>query len=159
MNSLSYHKLLHIGNEAGMSALLGNIVEFSKEHKNWSQYAERLLHFLMANQIQQAERKCTVLLSMIGPKASKQLASLTIRSKPGEKSFQELLELMKEHNHPTPSTIVLHFKFHTRDSTTPRRVNSNLHSSVTGFSSDVWNHLTSNTGRIATRSTGVWSAG
>ena len=55
-----------------------------------------------------------VLLSVIGQKAYKQLACLTVPSKPGEKSFQELLELMKEHHDMTPSTIVQRFKFHTR---------------------------------------------
>ena len=89
------HKLLHIGNEAGMSALQANIGEFSEEHENWSQYAEHLQHFLMTNQIQQAERKHPVLLSVISLKAYKQLAGLTVPIKPQEKTFQELLELKK----------------------------------------------------------------
>ena len=123
MNYLEFIKLtqtkikqitVHIGDKVGMSALLQSIGQFSEEHKSWSQYAEHSQHFPTANQIQQAERKRAVLLSVIGLKAYKQLASLTVPSKPGEKLFQELLESIKEHHDPTPSTIVQCFKFHMR---------------------------------------------
>ena len=34
--------------------------------------------------------------------------------KPGEKSYEDLVKVLKEHHNPTPSEIVQRYKFHTR---------------------------------------------
>ena len=96
-----------------MAARIGSIGEFHE----WTQYAERLHHFLTANGISDANRKRVVLLSVFGPKAYKLLASLVAPSKPGDKSYAELVKTMEEHHCPAPSEIVqrfMLFMFHTR---------------------------------------------
>ena len=51
-----------------MSACLGQVGEFAEGSEEWTQYAERLGHFMAADGIEEAERKRDVLLSVIGPK-------------------------------------------------------------------------------------------
>ena len=48
---------------------------------------------------------------MIGPKSYKLLSSLVAPSKPGEKTYGELVKKVEKHHCPPPSEIV--FKFHT----------------------------------------------
>ena len=49
-----------------------------------------------------------------GPKAYKLLGSLIALAKPGEKTYEELVEVMTQHHNPPPSEIVQRYKFHTR---------------------------------------------
>lgn len=97
-----------------MAGQIGAIGEFEEGREEWTQYAERLGHFLVANGITEDERKRAVLLSVIGPKAYKLLGSLVAPKKPGEKSYAELVKVMTDHYNPLPSEIVQRFKFHTR---------------------------------------------
>ena len=82
--------------------------------EEWTQYAERLGHFLTANRITDREKKRAVFLSVIGPKAYKLLGSLIAPAKPGGKTYEELVEVMMQHHNPPPSEIIQRYKFHTR---------------------------------------------
>ena len=53
-------------------------------------------------------------LSIIGPTTYKLLSSMIAPDKPGEKSYEDLVKVLKEHHNPTPSEIVQRYKFHTR---------------------------------------------
>ena len=53
-------------------------------------------------------------LSIIGPTTYKLLSSMIAPDKPGEKSYEDLVKVLKEHRNPTPSEIVQRYKFHTR---------------------------------------------
>lgn len=75
----------------GTFASFGNIGEYHEGREDWKQYAERLEHFLAANGITNADRKMSVFLSVIGPKAYKLLASLVAPLNPGEMSYVTLL--------------------------------------------------------------------
>ena len=97
-----------------MSTQFGAIGEFEAGREKWSQYAERLRHFLVANGITDDDRKRAVFLSVIGPKAYQLLSSLVAPEKPGDKSYGNLIELLTGHYEPPPSEIVQRFKFHTR---------------------------------------------
>ena len=59
--------------------------------EEWSQYAERLDHFLSANAIAD-EKKKDVFLSVIGPQTYKLLKSLVAPAKPGEKEYNRLVQ-------------------------------------------------------------------
>lgn len=50
-----------------MAAILGKVEEFDSKKEEWSQYVERLDHFFAANVIEDAARKRSVFLSVIGP--------------------------------------------------------------------------------------------
>ncbi len=97
-----------------LMALFGQIGEFIPEQEEWPQYVERLEHFLCANAITNEERKRAVFLSTIGPKVYKLLCSLLSPVKPVDKSFAELVDVLKSHYSPKPSVIVQRFRFHTR---------------------------------------------
>ena len=78
-----------------------------------AEYAERLGHFLTANGITDGDKKRAVFLSVICPKAYKLLGNLIAPAKPGEKWYEELVEVMMQHHNPPPSEIVQKYKFHT----------------------------------------------
>ena len=97
-----------------MAALIGVVGEFDAEKEEWTQYAERLSHFFEANLIVDEERKKSLLLTMMGPSAFKLLRNLVSPAKPGDKTYVELVETMKQHHNPTPSEIVQRYKFNSR---------------------------------------------
>ena len=53
-------------------------------------------------------------LSVIGPTTYKLLASLIATDKLGDKEYEELVKVLKEHHNPTLSEIVQRCKFHTQ---------------------------------------------
>ena len=59
-----------------------------------------------ANSIQDSTKKSSVFLSVIGPTTYKLLSSLIVPDKPGDKDYEELVKVIKEHHNPNPSEIV-----------------------------------------------------
>ncbi len=78
------------------------------------QYEERLGHFFVANGIDDAEKKQAAFLSLIGASTYKLLHNLIYPSRPGEKTYTELTQVLSRHFNPTPSVIVKRFRFHSR---------------------------------------------
>ena len=97
-----------------MAASIGSVGEFAPDQEDWTQYAERLGHFLTANGIEEAGRKRAVLLTTIGPKAYKLLRTLVSPEKPGDKTYDELVAAMQQHHNPKPSAIVQRYRFNCR---------------------------------------------
>ena len=94
--------------------MYGRIDEYHPEgEETWGEYIERLEHFFTANDVGQDKRK-SVLLSVCGAKAYKLMCNLLAPSKPGEKTFTELVTLLKNHYNPVPSEIAQRFKFNNR---------------------------------------------
>ena len=60
------------------------------------------------------DKKKAILLSLIGPSAYKLLRSLVSPHKPGDKTYQELVEIMKMHHNPIPLETVERHKFNCR---------------------------------------------
>ena len=101
------------GDEGGialMTATFGKVEEFDSKKEEWSQYVERLQHFFVANDIVDAEKKRAVFLSLVGPATYKLLGDLLAPAKPGDKSYDELVEVVMNHCNPTQSEIVERFK-------------------------------------------------
>ena len=59
-------------------------------------------------------KKHSVLLADIGPSTYTLLSSLVSPEKPRDKSFDDLIALLKNHFNPEPSEIVERYKYHTR---------------------------------------------
>ena len=97
-----------------MSALVGKIEEFNSAKEEWPQYVERIEHFFVANGITTGDKKRATFLSLIGPSTYKLVRSLVAPTKPGEKSYTDLVEALSNHFSPTPSETVQRFKFHSR---------------------------------------------
>ena len=87
-------------------ATLGKVDEFDASKEEWPQYEERLTHFFQANDIDYAEKKRAVLLSVVGPATYKLLRSLLAPAKPGEKNYGELVATLLAHYSPPPSEII-----------------------------------------------------
>ena len=97
-----------------MATVFGKIEEFDSSQEDWPQYMERLGYFFDANGIESAEKKRAVLLTLFGAATYKLLRNLVAPSKPGEKTYQELIQALTVHFSSTPSPIVCRFKFHSR---------------------------------------------
>ena len=97
-----------------MPTVFGKIAEFDSSQDDWPQYMESLGYFFNANGIESMEKKRAVLLTLIGATTYKILHSLAAPSKPGEKTYQELIQALTAHFSPTPSPIMCRFKFLSR---------------------------------------------
>ena len=89
-----------------MAGLLGKIDEFNSDLEEWPQYVERLGHFFEANGITGADnatKRRSTFLSVIGPGPYKLLRSLLTPDKPSDKTFEELTALLAKHYSPPPS--------------------------------------------------------
>ena len=97
-------------------ALIGKIEEYN-ENDSWIEYTERPEHYFAVNEItdKKKKKKRAVLLSTCAWSENLQASqSLVNPKKPTDKSFQELVNLMKNNLNPRPSSIVYWFKFNSR---------------------------------------------
>lgn len=100
-----------------MAGLLGRIEQYDIEVEEWPQYIERLQHFFTANGIvgeDNAEKRRSTFLTVIGPAPYKLLRSLLAPTRPDEKTFEQLAETLANHYSPPPSEVIQRFRFNTR---------------------------------------------
>ena len=100
---------------------------FSGESQDWDTYAERLEQHFIANDLEELSqegntdaairtrenKRRAILLSVIGSETYSVVRNLCLPTKPANKTFKELLIILKEHFSPTPPETVQRFKFHT----------------------------------------------
>lgn len=91
-----------------MAGIIGNIGHFDENVEQWSSYTERFQYFIEANEI------VPTFLSVIGPKCYNLLRSLLQPEKPGTKTYQEIVNVLKGHFSPKPLVIAERFRFHHR---------------------------------------------
>ena len=96
------------------AALVGSTAPFDSETQTWEEYCEVLHHFFEANEITDASRQKAILLSSVGSQTYSLARNLVSPAKPGDKTFAELVKILKEHFNPKPSEIVQWFKFNSR---------------------------------------------
>ncbi|KAJ8027406.1 hypothetical protein HOLleu_32542 [Holothuria leucospilota] len=94
--------------------MIGTLQQYNSDIETWTEYVERMEHFFDANEIAENEKRKAVLLSSVGPKTYKLMKTLLSPATPRDKTFTELVKLVKEHECPKPSPIVQRFKFNTR---------------------------------------------
>ena len=97
-----------------MATRHGSIGEFDPSVEEWKSYTERLEQYFVANDVENAEKRRAILLSVCGPSTYQLVRNLVAPSKPTEKSFEEIVTLVKEYHHPPPSVIVERFNFNSR---------------------------------------------
>lgn len=98
-----------------MATSIGKIEPFDPRNgEDWTHYVERLEYYFLANGIQAAEKKRAVLISVMGPQAYKLLRTLISPSMPNDKSFSQLVDVLKNHYDPKPSEIIQRFHFNSR---------------------------------------------
>ena len=84
----------------------GRTLDFDEKLEDWIQYSEQLEHFLTANDIDDANKKRVILLTVTGPKVCKLLQSLVAPERLEDKSYTELVEAMRKHRNPKPPKIM-----------------------------------------------------
>lgn len=97
-----------------MAALVGNIGPFDESTEQWSSYTERFEYFVLANKIKQ-EVLVPTFLSVMGGKTFNLLRSLVQPEKPGDKDYNDIVKILKNHFAPKPLIIAERFRFHKRN--------------------------------------------
>ncbi len=97
-----------------MASLVGTVTPFDSQSQSWEEYCEILQHFFEANEITEATKQKAILLSSVGSQTYSLLRNLLSPVKPGSKTVDELMDLLKQHFNPKPSEIVQRFKFNSR---------------------------------------------
>ena len=95
-------------------ALHGVIGSFDPAQEEWCEYAERLTHYFVANDIAADEKKRAILLTAVGPSTYRLMKTLASPRRLEEHRFAELVELATKHYNPRPSPIVKRFEFNSR---------------------------------------------
>ena len=90
------------------------IGEFDSTREDWTSYTERLAQYFVANDITDARKKRAILLSACGPSTYQLIRNLASPTKPAEKSYDDLVKLISDHLHPTPTIACQRYNFNTR---------------------------------------------
>ena len=92
----------------------GKLSEFDPQREDWISYSERLQAYFEANDIESADKKKAIFLSVVGAGTYQLIRSLVAPQLPSAKNFDDLVKVVQEHYQPTPSVIVQRFKFNSR---------------------------------------------
>ena len=82
----------------------GTIGDFQPGVEDWVSYTERLEQYFTANGIatDAAEQRRAILLSVCGPATYQLIRNLVAPAKPTDKTFAQLVALVKEHQQQHP---------------------------------------------------------
>ena len=105
---LGYHTFLATRHTTEMAAH-DSMNAFNLHTEDWTIYAEWLEHYLVANSVEDAGKLWAILLYVCGSPTYKLLHSLVEGGKVDEKSYDELVKVLKLHYNPKPSVIVQGF--------------------------------------------------
>ena len=94
-------------------ALYGQVSTFDNG-EDCTQYIERLDYYFVANGIEDATKRRAILLSVVGANTYRLIRNLVAPAKQDDKTYEELMDLMKKHQCPAPSETVQRFKFNNR---------------------------------------------
>ena len=94
----------------------GTMKQFNPEVDDWPTYIERLQHYFVANDVDAAEKKRAIPLTVCGAPTYKLLRSLVPDGKLDGNSatYDSLVKLLKDYYNPKPSPIVQRFHFNSR---------------------------------------------
>ena len=93
---------------------IGKITEFVEGKETFENYVERMEQFFDANDIKD-EKKVVVLLSVVGASTYGVIRNLSQPTLPKDKTYNDLVGLLKKHYNPKPLVISEQFKFNRRN--------------------------------------------
>ncbi|XP_039543047.1 uncharacterized protein K02A2.6-like [Pimephales promelas] len=93
---------------------IGSLAAFDAQAQTWEEYSEVLEQFFVANGIEDEGKQRAILISVVGPQTYSVMRNILSPTKPSEKTFQQLVTLLKNHFNPQPSEIVQRFRFDSR---------------------------------------------
>ena len=94
-------------------ATFGKIDEFNVKD-DWSQYIERLGHYFSANDITDISKQKAILLSVLSAETYTLMHNVSVPNLPGTKTYDQLVELVKDYLCPEPNIIVQRCLFNSR---------------------------------------------
>lgn len=95
-------------------AIIGTLAAFDAKTQTWEEYCEILDQYFEANDINNADRQRAILISVVGASTYSLMRNLLSPEKPKEKTYNQLVTLIKNHFDPKPSEIVQRYKFDSR---------------------------------------------
>ena len=96
------------------TTLIGSVERFDINSDNWLEYVERVEQYFIANEIEAEAKKKGILLTVIGGEAYTLLRSLTEPHSPSQKTYQQIVDILKNHLNPKPIVIAERWKFYQR---------------------------------------------
>ncbi len=93
----------------------GAFGEFCPDEEDWIYYTEKLEQYFQANEVNAAEKQRAILLSVCGASTYQLIRDLVAPARPSTNTFQQVVQLVKEHHQPPPSFIVQRHNFNMRD--------------------------------------------
>lgn len=96
-----------------MATVFGSVQEYNQENELFSAYLERVNLFFAANSVAD-DKRVPIFLTVVGSKTYSLLRNLVTPSLPQDKSFADLVEVLKSHFEPKPLVIAERFHFHKR---------------------------------------------
>ena len=93
----------------------GKLSEYNNNKEDWQSYVECLELYFTANEIADEEKKKAILLTSCGIECYRLFKGLTTPRKTIEKTFNELLTLMTNHENPKRNSIAERFVFNMRN--------------------------------------------
>ena len=94
-----------------MYPMFGRIQEYEPVNELFSTYLERVQLFCLANGVED-DKKVPVFLSVVGSKTYSLLRNLVSPALPQNKTFEQLVAILKSHFEPKPLIIAERFHFH-----------------------------------------------
>ena len=92
----------------------GTLGEFNPTREGWTSYAERLELYFTATDIVTEKKQQAILLSICDAEMYRLIRDLVAPTNSTDKTFAELVKIVKNYHQPPPSTIVQRFYFNTR---------------------------------------------
>lgn len=96
---------------SAMANCFGRMDEFNPDNEEWLTYIERLKMFFIVNNVPE-DKKVASLVTLMGGKMYSLLKNLTAPTKPTEKSYKEIVEIMARQLTPKPIVTAGRYKFH-----------------------------------------------
>ncbi|KAI7797170.1 hypothetical protein IRJ41_014565, partial [Triplophysa rosa] len=93
---------------------IGSLAAFDVKVQTWEEYTEILEQFFVANEIDDEGKQRAILISVVGAQTYSVMRNILSPTKPSERSYQQLVTMLKDHFNPQPSEIVQRFKFDSR---------------------------------------------
>lgn len=97
-----------------MAAERYSMEAFDPDRCDFESYIERFTQFLIVNDVDAAKKRA-MLITHLGCDAYAVLENLVVPAKPADKSYEELVEVLKTHYSPNRVVMVERFKFNKRD--------------------------------------------
>ena len=92
----------------------GAVSTFDPNMEDWTTYTERMKHYFVANDVTDADKKRSILLSACGPATFKVIRNLVEEGKLDTTPYDDIVKLVKNYYDPPPSVTMQRYKFNTR---------------------------------------------